>query len=231
MKDATRQSLVRRRKNARPGELIRAAQDVFVVKGFAAARLEDVAARAGVSKGMVYLYFESKETLFKAVIETGLTPAVAVVEALAAETDGSAVERLHRYHAVWQRAMHETSMASLLKLLVAESGNFPGVVQWFEDAVVRPAKRVMTDTIEAGIASGDFRPIAADVAADIFFAPMWLCAFDKVWGSFRSPDQFLGEAFNMLTHGMASALPQTEPDHTDSAAVLAATGEFAVRQP
>jgi AcrR family transcriptional regulator len=207
VKDKARESLFRRRKEARPGELVRAALDTFVEKGFAATRLEDLATRAGVSKGTIYLYIESKEVLFKAVIEAGLAPALEAVKAVtapAAKIDRPAIELLRSYCDVWQRIMRETPMASLLKLLVAESGNFPEVVQWFADSVVRPAKTAMANIVAAGIARGDFRPIPIEVAADIFLSLMWQCAFNKVWCGLPSPERFLEEALEVLTHGVAS---------------------------
>lgn len=202
MNERERECLFRRRKEDRPGELVRAAQDVFVEKGFAAARLDDVAERAGVSKGTIYLYFRNKEVLFKEVIRSGLAPTVASVEALAADTDGPPAEQLRRFLAVWQRIMCETSLGSLLKLLAAESGNFPEVAQWFNVTVVRQAKRVITGIVEAGIASGEFRPIRADLVADIFVSPLSLYALSDVWGELAAPDLFLGSAFEMLTRGL-----------------------------
>mgnify|MGYP000452777623 CR=1 FL=1 len=84
----------RRRKDARPSELTAAALDLFVEKGFAATRLEDVAARAGVSKGTLYLYYENKEALFKAVIQEGIVPVIAEGEAIAAKHVGCSFELL-----------------------------------------------------------------------------------------------------------------------------------------
>ena len=75
----------KRRKEARPSELLEAALELFVEKGFAATRLEDVASRAGVSKGTLYLYFENKDALFKAVVQEGIIPVIAENEAIAAE--------------------------------------------------------------------------------------------------------------------------------------------------
>ena len=72
----------KRRKEARPSELLEAALCLFVEKGFAATRLEDVAARAGVSKGTLYLYYENKDALFKAVIQEGIVPVIAENEVL-----------------------------------------------------------------------------------------------------------------------------------------------------
>src|SRR5256712_10584197 len=86
----------RRRKDARPAELVAAALEVFVEKGFAATKLADVARRAGVTKGTVYLYFDSKEALFKAVVRETIVPVIAQGEALARSFTGSARELVER---------------------------------------------------------------------------------------------------------------------------------------
>lgn len=91
----------KRRKEARPSELTAAALELFVEKGFAATRLEDIAVRAGVSKGTLYLYFDSKEALFKAVIQEGLVPTLAEAESLAAGHAGSAFELLQALIEGW----------------------------------------------------------------------------------------------------------------------------------
>jgi len=197
-----RQTTSRRRKATRPCELIRAARQVFVEKGFAATRIEDVAEQAGASKGTIYLYFRSKEELFKEVIRAGLAPAVAAVKALAAEADLPPLERLRRFLAIWQRIMAEGPLGDLLRLLAAESGNFPETAQWLRESVVRPGKKEMIGILEAGIARGDFRPINAQIAADVFASPLCLHALRDLWGDLSSPDRFLGEAFGMLIQGL-----------------------------
>jgi AcrR family transcriptional regulator len=206
----------RRRKEARPGELIAAAQEVFVEKGFAATRLDDVAARAGVSKGTVYLYFKNKEALFKAVIEAGMTPAVETAEALAAEADRPAEELMRRFVDGWWSMIGSTSLGSLPKLLVAESGNFPEITQWFHDAMMRRAQKAMARIIEGGIARGEFRAVDADIAARIFFAPMfsyliWQRAFGEATCGLPPPERFFGEAVDLLIHGLAKSTASEEP--------------------
>lgn len=205
----------RRRKEARPGELLAAALDVFVEKGFAATKLDEVAARAGVSKGTVYLYFKSKEALFKAVIEAGLTPAVETVEAIAGETGRTAAERLKRFVDHWWGAMGSTPYGSLPKLLVAEGRNFPDVAQWFHDAMVRRAQKAMASIIEAGVASGEFREVDADLAARMFFAPMfsyllWQRAFGETMCDLPPPERFFDEAVRMLVYGLVRTQPGQE---------------------
>ncbi|HEX8987911.1 MAG TPA: TetR/AcrR family transcriptional regulator [Rhodocyclaceae bacterium] len=196
-----------RRKDARPGELISAALEVFVEKGFAAARLDDVAAKAGVSKGTVYLYFESKEALFKAVIEAGAMSAVEALEQVAADGGSSASERLRRFMATCWQTMNETPLGDLLKLLVAESQNFPEIGRWFDTTIVRRVQNATRAIIAAGVAEGEFRPVPADTAADIVFAPffahiIWQRAFGAVMIDLPPPERFFADTLDVLVHGL-----------------------------
>ena len=111
----------RRRKEARPGELTAAALELFVEKGFAATRLEDVAARAGVSKGTLYLYFDSKESLFRAVIEEGMVASLSAAEQLLSEYQGPADELLRQLLFGWWEQIGGTRLAGIPKLMVAEA--------------------------------------------------------------------------------------------------------------
>ena len=113
----------KRRKEARPTELTAAALALFVEKGFSATRLEDVASRAGVSKGTLYLYFDSKEALFKAVIQEGILPVVVENEAIAAKHTGSSFDLLEKLLDNWWGKIGLTDFAGIPKLMVAEARN------------------------------------------------------------------------------------------------------------
>lgn len=197
-----------RRKEARPAELLAAALEVFAEKGFAATRLEEIAARAGVSKGTVYLYFDGKEALFKAAIEAAMTPAVEAIEAIANDTDQPAAEMLHRFVFAWWEHVGMTSLGAVPKLLVAESGNFPEAARWFHETIISRAQRAVARLIQLGIERGEFRPVEPMLAARIFFAPMfsiivWRRAFGHFMPDLPDPQRFLAEAVAMLTHGIA----------------------------
>lgn len=203
----------RRRKEARPGEIAAAALELFVEKGFAATRLDDVAARAGVSKGTLYLYFDSKEALFKAAVDAAMTPAVEAAEALAAEADRPAAELLRCFVAGWWQMVGSTALGGLPKLLVAESGNFPELARWFHDSIIRRAQKAMARIIESGIRRGEFRTVDAAVAARVFFAPMfsyivWTRAFGTAMCDLPPPQQFFETALGLLIDGLA--LPPRE---------------------
>lgn len=195
---------VRRCKETRAAELISAARDVFVEKGFAAARLDDVAAKAGVSKGTAYLYFDSKEALFRAVVESGLAHIDGVIEeldSLAKETDRPAMDLLREYFDAWQCVAGEAAIGSSLKLLIAESGNFPDVASRFNQAIVC-ARTSLVRIVDAGVASGDFRSVQSDMMAYLFVAAIWQSAVGPFSGPQPSRERLLGVAFDVLTLGL-----------------------------
>jgi AcrR family transcriptional regulator len=198
----------RRRKEARPGEIAAAALELFVEKGFAATRLDDVAAAAGVSKGTVYLYFEGKEALFKSAIESAMTPALQAAEELANEVDRPAAELLRCFVDGWWRMVGSTALGGLPKLLVAESGNFPEIARWFHESMIRRAQNAMAQIIESGAARGEFRAMDAHLAARVFLAPMfsyvvWQRAFDATVCDLPPPDRFFGASLDLLIEGLA----------------------------
>ena len=143
-----------RRKQARPHELLEAALTLFVEKGFAATRTEEVAQRAGVSKGTLYLYYPSKEDLFKAVVRHNLSSLIAEGEALAGQFEGSSSALLGRLmHAWWQR-VGSTPAAGIHKIVLAEVRNFPELAQFYSDEVIVPAERLFSGTVQRGIDRG-----------------------------------------------------------------------------
>lgn len=168
--------MVRRRNEALPSELTAAALALFVEKGFAATRLDDVAARAGVSKGTVYLYFKSKEELFTAVIRESIVPALAEGEAMVAAYEGDSIGLLRRVLAGWWQLIGGTALAGVPKLMISEARNFPEVAEFYYQQVIQRGRRLMSRVLERGIAAGEFRPLDVDVAIDVIFAPLLMRA-------------------------------------------------------
>ncbi|MDI3381510.1 TetR/AcrR family transcriptional regulator [Xenophilus aerolatus] len=161
-----------RRKEARPGELLEAALDLFVEKGFAATRSEEVAARAGVSKGTLFLYFPSKEELFKAVVTENLSGRFAEWNREYEEFAGSTPDML-RYcmHSWWER-VGSTKVAGITKLMITEGGNFPELAAFYQGEVVRPAHELVRRVLQRGIDRGEFAPLDLDQAIYAVIAPM-----------------------------------------------------------
>lgn len=162
----------RRRKEARPSELTAAALELFVAKGFAATRLDEVAARAGVSKGTLYLYFDSKEALFKAVIREGIMPIVDSAEALAATHSGSGFELLAAILLGWWEKVGNSRLSGIPKLMVAEAQNFPDVATFYYENVIRRGRALIASTLHKGMEQGEFRQMDVDTCIDVVIGPL-----------------------------------------------------------
>jgi AcrR family transcriptional regulator len=148
----------RRRKDARPGEIVAAALEVFSEKGFAAARLDDIAKRAGVSKGALYLYFETKQDLFHAVVRDAVAPNIAAVEAavMAADLPFAAVARMLLGRVA--EVLSSTRLGAVAKMVIAESGNFPDLARVWHEDVVSHALKIATGLIERAQERGEVKP-------------------------------------------------------------------------
>lgn len=175
----------RRRKEDRPQEIVAAALDVFAERGFAAARLDDVAARAGVSKGTLYLYFPSKEDLFKAVIRAAILPNLERAERMIAEVPGPSFALLERLLAMVAELIATTRAAIIPKLVIAEAGNFPELAAFYHREVIQRGFGLLANLLERGVARGEFRPMNIDhtvrlIAAPLLMSAVWRGAFDAV---------------------------------------------------
>jgi AcrR family transcriptional regulator len=162
-----------RRKEARPAEIVAAALQLFSDRGFAATRLEDVATVAGVSKGTVYLYFESKEQLFEAVVREAVTPNIARAEALVDAFEGPTPDLLRALFAFLAEVL-ETPITGVMKLIVSESGNFPQLARMYAYLVLRRAFALMRRILERGVTRGEFRPLDVEATVPLVISPIVL---------------------------------------------------------
>jgi AcrR family transcriptional regulator len=161
-----------RRKEARPGEILDAALELFVERGFAATRLDDVAQRAGVSKGTVYLYFDGKEELFKAVVRSGIVRAIEEAEQTVAAYEGSSADLLRALVAGWWQFIGSTKLSGIPKLMISEAQNFPELARFYYAEVIQRASRLFQGAIERGIARGEFRSLDVDHTVRALMAPL-----------------------------------------------------------
>jgi AcrR family transcriptional regulator len=168
-----------RRKDARPAELTAAALTLFVERGYASTRLEDVAAHAGVSKGTLYLYFKNKEELFKAVISEGVVPIIEAGEALIEKHRDDPERLLREILLGWWQLVGETPQGGIPKLMIAEARNFPEITQFYFDEVVVRGQCLIGTALELGLASGVFLPIDIGVQMHVGFAPLMMLALWK----------------------------------------------------
>ncbi|MEW5686674.1 MAG: helix-turn-helix domain-containing protein [Pseudomonadota bacterium] len=148
----------RRRKADRPAEIVAAALEVFAEKGFAAARLDEIARRAGVSKGAVYLYFETKDDVFRAVVSQAIAPNVGVVKAMAAAHPGPLADLLRNVVSHVAGVIETTPIGGVLKMVVGEARNFPEIARVWHDELVSQALGAVTAAIAAAQARGEVKP-------------------------------------------------------------------------
>lgn len=196
-----------RRKEARPAEIVEAALEVFAEKGFSAARIDDVAARAGISKGTLYLYFASKEELFKAVVRQALLPGLARVEAMLAAHPGTASERIRAVIGQIGALLQGTRIAVIPKLVIAEAGNFPELARFYHQEVIRRGLGLLGAEVERGIARGEFRTVDGSHGARLLMAPVllaavWKSTFEIHAGAPLDAPEFLEVALDVLLRGL-----------------------------
>lgn len=203
-----------RRKEARPAEILDAALELFVERGYTATRLEQVARRAGVTKGTMYLYFESKETLFKAVVRAAVLPNLERAEQQMTEFRGSSRALLETLLRGWWGAMEGSRASGLPKLIMSEAANFPDLAGFFHEEVVERAHRITVEVLRRGIDAGEFRPLDLEYTARALRAPVLLGLIWKhsLMKSEREPmdmERYLNSAVELIIQGVI-ARPEGE---------------------
>ncbi len=198
-----------RRKEARPGELLDAALALFVEKGFAATKAEEVAARAGVSKGTLFLYFESKEDLFKAVIRKNITHLFPTWNEAFTQFTGSSADMLRYAMNSWWENIGSTPASGIPKLVMSEAQNFPEIASFYQEEVILPGHALIRKILVRGIDSGEFRPLDVDHAVHTIVAPMiFLMMWKNSMGCcaanshFIDPERFIQLQVDVLLHGI-----------------------------
>lgn len=153
-----------RRPEDRPDEIIAAATLLFGEQGFARTRLEDVAKRAGVSKGTLYLYFDSKEGLFREMVRKNVVSVVEAAEQRYAQHTGTAREALTDLVRNWWTVGGTQESACIHRLVGAELSNFPELGRFYFEEVIARMRALMESIIARGVATGEFRRVRHDYA-------------------------------------------------------------------
>ncbi len=198
-----------RRKEARPGELLSAALDLFVEKGFAATRAEEVARRAGVSKGTLFLYFSSKEELFKAVVRENISGRFTEWGEEMTHYQGTSENLLRYCMTSWWERIGSTKASGITKLMMSEVGNFPELAAFYQAEVVRPGTALIRRILERGVESGEFRAVdplygVYSVVAHMMFMVMWKHSLGNCTdlGQDWDPQAYLEAQINTILHGL-----------------------------
>jgi AcrR family transcriptional regulator len=161
-----------RRKQARPGELLEAALSLFVEKGFAGTRVEEVAAQAGVSKGTLFLYYASKEDLFKAVVHETLAGRFVEWNEEFDRFVGSTADMLRYCLNSWWERVGATQASGITKLMFSEARNFPDLAAYYQEQVILPGTLLIRRILQRGVDSGEFDIPDLDYAVFSVIAPM-----------------------------------------------------------
>jgi AcrR family transcriptional regulator len=161
-----------RRKDARAPEILEAALATFAQKGFAATRLDDIAARAGITKGTIYLYFDSKQALFEALARQSVGQQIDHVKEQLAAFTGSSADMLRLVLSTMGHFAVTSDRVVLPRLVLAEAANFPALAEFWRREIVDRGIGIFTAIIERGIARGEFREIEPPHAARLCVAPI-----------------------------------------------------------
>lgn len=171
-----------RRKEDRPQEITAAALEAFAEKGYAATRVTDVAKKAGVSKGLLYLYFRTKEELFKSVIKSFVSPRIDALKTEIETTDLSAREYFRGPFLEFAKQIPRSPARVLVRLMIAEGSKYPELTHWYQENVVAHGLAALRVLIERGVRNGEFRKSALQefphmVVAPVAFAIVWSLVF------------------------------------------------------
>jgi AcrR family transcriptional regulator len=208
-----------RRKTARPAEILAAALASFAERGFAATRLDVVAARAGVTKGTLYLYFRNKEELFKAVVRQELVPNIARAEALAAASQGSSRLLLEQLVSQFYGIM-ASPLSAIPKLVLTEAANFPDLARFYLEEVVERGKTLFRGVLDRGVAAGEFHPVDTDsmvlcIIAPLLLASLWRHSLEPHAAGVLDIAALRAAHLELLRRGLAVE-PRAAADPTDA---------------
>ncbi|MHA4869944.1 TetR/AcrR family transcriptional regulator [Duganella sp. PWIR1] len=210
-----------RRKDARPKELLAAALDLFEERGFASTRLEDVARRAGVSKGTLYLYFSNKEDLFEKVVRDSLRAAMVDADGHAEDSSVHSADLLCEVMVNWWQRIRASRMSSTLKVLAAEARNFPELVALYNDQVLERSARLIGGVVARGVHCGEFSEVDPEQTAHVLISPLLALMscqphfFPYNQSGFDS-DIFLRSFLRLTLLKMRSQVPQPFSTYSES---------------
>jgi len=195
-----------RRAEARPEEILDAALDEFTDRGFEAARMEDIAKRAGLSKAAIYLYFPSKNALLEALIEAKVAPLAHQAQTLAAAGGDNPLLALRMLATVAAARMADAKVIAVPRLVIGVSGRFPEIADYYRSHIVERARAALEALIDAGKAKGVIRDVDTKAASRAFIGPLF---FEAMWthvlrgeSAFANPQALIEHQFDILLNGL-----------------------------
>lgn len=198
-----------RRKDERPAEIMNAALLLFVSKGFVATKIDDIAKKAGVSKGTVYLYFASKEVLFKEMVYQLMVPKIHEVEEYIATYEGSQSELLCVVIRQWWKVVKSSGLTGVPKLIISEADNFPELTRFYVKEVIHRVQTVFVNILNKGIEIKEFRKVepllsARVIMSSMVYFSMWDCSLKKYDQKGLETDELIEQHITILVNGIAA---------------------------
>ncbi len=198
----------RRRAEARPDEILDAALEEFTARGFDAARMEDIAKRAGLSKAAIYLYFPSKMAVLEALIETKVGPLAENVQQIAAMGMGDPKTALRMLATAAAHRLSDPNLFAIPRLVIGISGRFPEIAKYYREHVVEKARGALETLIEAAMAKGQIRRADTSAVVRAFIGPIF---FEAMWTHVLGGETALHEPQKLIEHQFDVLLSGLEP--------------------
>ncbi|MCR9115467.1 MAG: TetR/AcrR family transcriptional regulator [bacterium] len=201
----------KRRKEARPQEIIAAALATFAESGFAGAKMEAIATRAGAAKGTIYRYFDTKDALFEAVVRETISPIFATVDDLVGAWQGSKKELLAMFvRKVYQELVNRPDRRVIMKILISEGARFPRMTQFYHEEILVHVKQRLRRLLQLGVDSGEFRNALVLNQPDVVVGPailaaVWKIAFDEI--DPLDIDAYANAHIDLLMNGLLADSP------------------------
>lgn len=195
-----------RRKADRPAEITEAALAAFAENGYAATRVDDVAKRAGVSKGLLYLYFKTKEDLFKAVIRSFIVPRLDDLMKSIEESNLSTEAFLRGPFLDFAKKLPHSRARILIRLIVAEGPKHPDLIAFYWDNVVSRGLDGLRGLVAKGVARGEIQKSALDEFPHLLLAPvMFSVLFTSIFDEQLDTDGLLEGHIEMMLRALLPA--------------------------
>ncbi|MGD9981821.1 MAG: TetR/AcrR family transcriptional regulator [Hyphomonadaceae bacterium] len=196
----------RRRAQARPEEILEAALAEFVARGFEAARMEDIAKRAGLSKAAIYLYFPSKVAVLEALIEAKVGPLAENVKQIAAMGSDDPLNALRMLAMAAAHRLSDPNLLAVPRLVIGISGRFPEIAKYYREHVVEKARGALESLIEGAMAKGQIRRADKKAVVRAFIGPLF---FEAMWThvllgetALNEPQKLIEQQFDVLLYGL-----------------------------
>ncbi|WP_306258263.1 TetR/AcrR family transcriptional regulator [Pararhizobium sp. IMCC21322] len=197
----------KRRKAARPGEILQAGLEEFAISGLAATRLEDIAQRAGIAKGTIYRYFDSKEDLFMAVVRSRLVLSLDQFEEMVTNYPGPTDALLRLVLTGIYRQFVGSDISGVIRILISEGPRFPGLVDLYHKEVISKGVTLLTHIITRGIERGEIRDGPAAREPRLIMAPTILAVLWDLTFKAQDPidiEEYLNAHIDIILHGLSA---------------------------